>query len=108
MSPSISGIFATYFRLLCCLTVLMTYTELLHFPLTRYSSSFSYYMLLTMLMVLTLNYVLIYIHVAIHAGFVFSVHLLNSKFLSLSFYLFIFFAVYVFLGAPGSVAMAHE
>ena len=92
MSPSISGVFATYFWLLCCLSVLMTYTELLHFPITCYSS-------LTMLMVLTLNYVLIYIHVAIHAGFVFSVHLLNSKFLSLS--LFFFFPVYVFLGAPG-------
>ena len=65
MSPSISGVFATYFWLLCCLSVLMTYTELLHFPITCYSS-------LTMLMVLTLNYVLIYIHVAIHAGFVFS------------------------------------
>ena len=81
MSPSISGIFATYFCLLCCLSVLMTYTELLHFPITCYSS-------LTMLMVLTLNYVLIYIHVAIHAGFVFSVHLLNSKFLSLFFLFF--------------------
>ena len=77
----------------------MTYTELLHFPITCYSS-------LTMLMVLTLNYVLIYIHVAIHAGFVFSVHLLNSKFLSL-FFLF-FFPVYVFLGALGTVAVAHE
>ena len=84
MSPSISGIFATYFWLLCCLSVLMTYTELLHFLITCYSS-------LTMLMVLTLNYVLIYIHVAIHAGFVFSVHLLNSKFLSLSFFFFFFF-----------------
>ena len=84
MSPSISGVFATYFWLLCCLSVLMTYTELLHFPITCYSS-------LTMLMVLTLNYVLIYIHVAIHAGFVFSVHLLNSKFLSLSLFFFFLF-----------------
>ena len=104
MSPSISEIFAMYFWLLWFLLVLMTYTGLLHVPITCYSS-------LTMLMVLTLNYVLIYIHIAIHLDFFFfSGHLLNSKFLSLSLSLslFFFFSVSVFLGARGTVAVAQE
>lgn len=63
------------------------------FPITCYSS-------LTPLMILTLNYILIDIHVATHAGFVFYLHLLNSP--------FFFFAVYVFLGALGTVAVANQ